>query len=334
MKYEEIARNISNKIFAPVYFFHGEEPWYIDQLTDMLEDNILDESMRDFNQAVVYGYDVTAKNIVDLSRQFPMMGNYQVVIVKEAQELKSWDDIETYLENPLNTTILVLAHKHKKVDKRKTFYKKVNASKNAVVFESAKIKDGKVPDFIKDILQQKGYSIRELALRLMSEYLGNDLGKINNELQKLMISIPAGAEITEDDIERNIGISKDYNIFELQKALVSRDALKAQRIINYFESNAKENPLQMLTVMLHNYFIRVFLYAQLAGNPPNIIASEMGIPPFALSEYSAAARAFPPAKVKKIISAIRQLDLKSKGVYSTDSSGYNDLRILIFQIIN
>ncbi len=334
MKYEEIVRDIGNKIFAPVYFFHGEESWYIDQLTDLLEDNVLDEGMRDFNQTLVYGYDVTAKSIVDLARQFPMMGNYQVVIVKEAQELKSWDEIETYLNNPLNTTILVLAHKHKKVDKRKSFYKKINASKNAVVFESAKIRDDKVPAFIKELLNQRGYSIREMALRLMSEYLGNDLGKINNELQKLMISIPTGSEITEAEIEQNIGISKDYNIFELQKALVSRDALKAQRIVNYFESNAKENPLQMLTVMLHNYFIKVFLYAQLAGNPPNVIASEIGIPPFIVSEYAAAARSFPPAKVKNIISAIRSLDLKSKGVDSTDSSGYDDLRVLIFQVIN
>jgi len=334
LKYEEIIRDVKNKIFAPVYFFHGEESWYIDQLTELLEDNVLDESMRDFNQSVVYGYDVTAKNVVDLARQFPMMGNYQVVIVKEAQVLKSWDEIEVYVANPLKTTILVLAHKHKTLDKRKTLYKKLSASKNCVLFESAKLKENKVPDFIKGILGQKGFGIGVHALRLMSEYLGNDLGKVNNELQKLMISLAPGAEITEDDIENNIGISKDFNIFELEKALVARDALKAQRIVNYFESNPKENPIQMLSVMLHNYFMKVFLYAHLAGNPPNVIASELGIPPFGLPEYASASRVFPPPKLKKIISAIRQLDLKSKGLFTSDSSGYDDLRVLIYQIIN
>ncbi len=334
MKYEEIVRDVRNKIYAPVYFFHGEEPWFIDQLTELLEDGVLDESMRDFNQSVVYGYDVDAKNIVDLARQFPMMGDYQVVIVKEAQVLKSWDEIETYVANPLKTTILILAHKHKTLDKRKTLYKKLSASKNCVVFESAKLKENKVPDFIKGVLGQKGYGIRLQALQLMSEYLGNDLGKVNNELQKLMISLPRGAEITEEDIENNIGISKDFNIFELEKALVARDALKAQRIVNYFESNPKDNPIQMLTVMLHNYFMKVFLYGQLAGNPPNVIASELGIPPFGLPEYASASRVFPPLKLKKIISAIRQLDLKSKGLFTSDSSGYDDLRVLIYQIIN
>ncbi|MDP2721737.1 MAG: DNA polymerase III subunit delta [Bacteroidales bacterium] len=334
MKYEEIIRNIERKIFAPVYFFHGEEPWYIDQLTDLLENNVLDESLRDFNQTVAYGYDLSAREIVDMARQFPMMGNFQVVIIKEAQELKSWDEIENYLDNPLSTTILVLAHKHKKVDKRKTFYKKINTSKNAVVFESAKLKEAKVPEFIRELIRQKGYDMQSGALLLLSEYLGNDLSKINNELQKLIISIPKGSMISEDDIEQNIGISKDYNIFELQKALTQRDALKAQRMVNYFESNPKENPLQMLTVMLHNYFIKVFLYSHLHGQPQNVIASELGIPPFIVSEYAAAARVFPPNKVKKILAGIRLLDLKSKGVDSTDASGYNDLRVLIFQMIN
>ncbi|OFZ07557.1 MAG: hypothetical protein A2338_02990 [Bacteroidetes bacterium RIFOXYB12_FULL_41_6] len=191
-----------------------------------------------------------------------------------------------------------------------------------------------MPDFIRELITQKGYDVHTAAMMLLAEYLGNDLSKINNEIQKLIISIPPGSLITEDHIEQNIGISKDFNIFELQKALIQRDALKAQRIVNYFESNPKENPLQMLTVMLHNYFIKVFLYAQLHGQPPNAIASELGIPPFAVSEYAGAARVFTPDKVKQILSSIRQLDLKSKGVDSTDSTGYNDLRVLIYKIIN
>lgn len=334
MKYDEIVRNIGNKIFAPVYFFHGEEPWYIDQLTDLIEEGVLEKGLRDFNQTVAYGYDYTAREIVDMARQFPMMGNFQVVIIKEAQELKSWDEIEAYIDKPLTTTILVFAHKHKKIDKRKTFYKKINASKHVVVFDSPKLREDKVPDFIHGLIKQKGYDMQRGALLLLSEYLGNDLSKINNELQKLIISIPPGSNITEDDIERNIGISKDYNIFELQKALTQRDALKAQRIVNHFESNPKENPLQMLTVMLHNYFIKVFLYAQFHGQPPNVIASELGVSPFFLTDYAAAARVFPPAKVRQILSSIRQLDLKSKGVDSTDSSGYNDLRVLVYTMIN
>lgn len=334
MTFAEIVRNLGNKIFAPVYFFHGEEPWYIDQLTDLIEDSILDAATRDFNQSVIYGYDVTPREVVDLARQFPMMGNYQVVIVKEAQELKSWDEIEKYIAQPLSTTILVLAHKHKKVDKRKAFYKTITGSKNVVVFESVKIRDNKIPDFIKEELAKKGFNIESRALQLMAEYLGNDLGKINNELQKLLINLPPNTRINEDHIEQNIGISKDFNVFELQNALVQRDILKAQRIVNYFEANPKDNPIQMLTPMLHNFFMKVFLYSNLAGNPPNIIASEIGVSPYFLSEYALAAKSFSPLKVKGVISDLRKLDLKSKGVDSTDSTGYDDLKVLVYKILN
>ncbi len=334
MTYNEIIRNVDNKIFAPVYLFHGDEPWYIDQLTDLIEESVLEPEMRDFNQSVVYGYDVSAKDVVDLARQFPMMGNYQVVIVKEAQELKSWDEIEKYLTQPQTTTILVFAHKHRKIDKRKTFYKTINSSKNAVVFESAKLKENKIPDFIKELLSKKGFGIENNALQLIAEYLGNDLGKINNEVQKLLINLPQNTLVNADHIEQNIGISKDFNIFELQKALSQRNAFKAQQIVNYFESNPKENPIQMLTPMLHNYFMRVFLYGNLSGNPPNTIASELGVSPYFLSEYAMASRTFSAIKVRGIISDLRKLDLKSKGVDSNDSSGYDDLKVLVYKILN
>lgn len=334
MKYEEILRDIKNNIFSPVYFLYGEEPYFIDKITTSLENNILDEGMRGFNQTVVYGRDVTVKEVVDLSRRYPMMGNYQVVIVKEAQYINNIENFETYIKSPLDTTILIIAFKYKKVDKRKAFYKSLNKSKSTIVFNSEKIKDWNVQRWIESEVNEKGFSISPVALRLMSEYLGNDLGKITNEIDKLVINIDKQTRITEVEIEQNIGISKDFNLFELQNALTERDQLKAHRIVNYFEANPKDHPLQMISPMLHNYFIKIFLYHFIRNKEPNKIAAELGVHPFFVKDYGKASAAFNPQKVKQIISGIRTLDLKSKGVGSNASSGYGDLRELVTRILN
>ena len=334
MTYEHIIRDIQNNIFSPIYFLSGEEPYFIDKIVSMLENSILDESLRGFNQSVVYGRDVTVKDVIDLSRCYPMMGNYQVVIVKEAQYLNQIENFEPYIVSPLETTILIIAHKHKKVDKRKSFYKKMKASKSTVVFESEKLKDHVIPKWIQSEITALGFSITPIALMLMSEYLGNDLGKITNELDKLVINLDKNSKITEVEIEENIGISKDYNLFELQNALAERNQLKAYRIIQYFESNPKDHPLQMISVVLHNYFIKIFLYHQLRKMDQNKIASELGVPPFFVKDYSKAANSFSTQKVKQIISNIRTLDLKSKGVGSNDASGYGELKELVFKIMN
>ncbi len=334
MKYEEIIRDIKNNIFFPIYFLSGEEPYFIDKITSLLENNILDDGMKGFNQTVVYGRDVSVKEIIDLSRRYPMMGNYQVVIVKEAQYVNNIENLVSYISSPLETTILIVAYKYKKVDKRKAFYKKMNTSKSTIVFNSEKLKDYLVSKWIESEIKARGFSISPVALRLMSEYLGNDLGKITNEIDKLVINVDKKSQITEVEIEQNIGISKDYNLFELQNALSSRDQLKAQRIVQYFEANPKEHPLQMISPMLHNYFIKIFLYHFIKNKEPNKIAAELGVHPFFVKDYGKASKSFPPQKVKDIISRIRTLDLKSKGVGSNDSTGYGELKELVFRIMN
>lgn len=333
-KYEEILRDIKNNIFSPIYFLSGEEPYFIDKIVSQLENNILDEDLRGFNQTIVYGRDVTVKEIVDLSRNYPMMGNYQVVIVKEAQYVINIENIESYISSHLDTTILIIAYKYKKVDKRKSFYKKLNSSASTTLFISEKLRDYLIPKWIEAEIRTRDMSISPVALRLMSEYLGNDLGKIINEIDKLVINLEKQTTITEVEIEKNIGISKDYNLFELQNALSEKNQLKAQRIVQYFEANPKDHPLQMISPMLHNYFIKVFLYHFIKNKEPNKIASELGVHPFFVKDYGKASMAFPPHKVKDIISGIKILDLKSKGVENNNATGYGELKELVFKIMN
>lgn len=312
----------------------GEEPFFIDKIVSLLEDSILDEEMKGFNQTIVYGRDVVVKDIIDLSRRYPMMGNYQVVIVKEAQYVDKIEEIESYIKEPLTTTILIISYKYKKFDKRTAFYKKLDKSDSVISFVSEKIKDWNVPKWIEAQIKSMGFTISPVALMLIAEYLGNDLGKINNELEKLSINLPAGSTITEQEIEDNIGISKDFNFFELQNALVNRDALKAHRIINYFEANPKDHPLFMIAPVLHNYFIKVFKYHQVKSQPQNTIASELGVHPFLVKDYVKAGKVFPSGKIVKIISDIRELDMKSKGVDNLNTQSYGFLKEIVFKMLN
>ena len=334
MKFEQILSDFRNKVFYPVYFLQGEEPFFIDQLTSYIEQNVLEEEFREFNQSVVYGRDVTTKDVIDIARRFPMMGNYHVVIVKEAQAIDRIEEIEPYLTAPLNTTILVICYKYKKLDGRTAFYKMLSRSKDVVLFKSDRLRDYQVPDWIEKTAGLLGYSINPVSARLLSEYLGNDLGKIHNELEKLVINLEKGSVITEEEIERHIGISKDFNIFELQNALASKNPLKAQRIVRYFEDNPKEHPLQMISVMLHNYFVKVYVYHHIKGMKPRDIAAELGVNPYFVKDYERAAKAFPPQKIKSIISGIKDLDLKSKGVDTADAGSYGPLKELVYRIIH
>jgi DNA polymerase III subunit delta len=334
LKFDQIIKDLENKIFSPVYFFYGEEPYYIDQLTSFIEKNALDESVKEFNQVVVYGRDIEPHELIDLTRRFPMLGNYQVVIVKEAQDLKNLEELEVYLDSPMETTILVISYKHKKIDKRKGFYKKLAKSKDVVVFESQRIRDYEIPRWIEKTILESGYKIDPYAAGILSEHLGNDLSKINNELKKLMINIESGKEITKIDVEQNIGISKDFNIFEFQNALWQRNALKAQRIVNYFEANPKENPLQMISVMMHNFFMKVYLCHNIRNLEDNKIAAELGIVPYFVKDYRQAARVFSQQKLRSIISQIKTLDLKSKGIGSNDAQNYGELKELVYKIMH
>ncbi len=334
MKAIEIFDALKKKIYSPVYFFYGEEPFYIDELTDFIEKNALDEPSREFNQTIVYGLDVTAQDISDLARRFPMMGNYQVIIVKEAQNIQNLDPLLDYFENPLESTILVINYKYKKLDKRKTLYKRLSQSKKVVLFESTRIYDNKIPDWISERVHMLGYTITPKSVIMLAEFLGTNLSRIDNELNKLIINLQPGEAITEDIVEQNIGVSKDYNVFELRNALGKRDLYHALRIVQYFEFNPKQNPLQMINVLLFNYFMNVLLYHQLKNENNNTIAAKLGISPFFVKDFRTAAQNYSPAKLKKIISGLRQLDLKSKGIGVTDANSYGPLKEWIFSVVS
>ncbi len=334
MKAIEIFDALKKKIYSPVYFFYGEEPFYIDELTDFIEKNALDEPSREFNQTIVYGLDVTAQDISDLARRFPMMGNYQVIIVKEAQNIQNLDPLLDYFENPLESTILVINYKYKRLDKRKTLYKRLSQSKKVVLFESTRIYDNKIPDWISERVHMLGYTITPKSVIMLAEFLGTNLSRIDNELRKLIINLQPGEAITEDIVEQNIGVSKDYNVFELRNALGKRDLYHALRIVQYFEFNPKQNPLQMINVLLFNYFMNVLLYHQLKNENNNTIAAKLGISPFFVKDFRTAAQNYSPAKLKKIISGLRQLDLKSKGIGVTDANSYGPLKEWIFSVVS
>lgn len=332
MDYKKILQDLKKGNYAPVYFLCGEEPYFIDKVSDFIEDNILDESEKEFNQSVLYGRDVTPQDIVSTAKRFPMMSEYQVVIVKEAQNIKAIDELDAYIKAPQKSTILVICYKYKKLDKRKAFYKTV--SKHGVFLQSDLIRDYKIEPFIEAIVKEKKCTIAPEALRLLAEHLGTDLSKIENELDKLLILLPEGAKINTKDIEENIGISKDYNIFELQKALATRNILKSNQIINYFGQNSKKNPMPMTVAGLYSYFSKLLIYHFEKNKSESNIASKLKISPYFVKEYAQASRNFPIPKTVQVISLLREYDLKSKGLGNSSFTDGDLQRELIFKILH
>lgn len=344
MEFQQIMADLKKKVYHPVYFLMGEEPYFIDAVSDHIEKNILDEGEKEFNQSVLYGRDVDILSVISAAKRFPMMSDLQVVIVKEAQNIRDLvgrdkgDDTKhkhpflTYIENPQKSTLLVICYKYKKLDMRTALGK--NIAKHAVVFESKKLYDNKVPDWIGSYLKGKNYSISPPACVMLAEYLGTDLSRIVNELDKLMISLPEKSEITVDHIQTNIGISKDYNSFELQNALGRKDVLKANRIVNYFAANDKDHPLVVSISTLYGYFSKLLTYHFLPDKSKAIAAAALGVHPFFLIDYEKAAKLYPPLKLKAIISDLREYDLKSKGVNNVSVGGGELLKELVFKILH
>ena len=330
---KKLVTDINNKNLAPIYLLMGEEAYYIDKISDYIEANVLAEEEKGFNQMVLYGRDVTIEDIVGNAKRFPMMADKQVVIVKEAQDL--WRTIEKlvdYAKNPQPSTVLVLCYKYKTVDKRKALYKAIN--KAGVVFESKKFYDNQVPDWIRRTLSTKGYKITPKASLMLVEFLGTDLSKINNELEKLQIVLPQGTEISPSHVEENIGISKDYNNFELRKAIGSRDDIKAFKIVNYFGDNPKDNPMVVTVSLLFSFFSQLLQLHGMTDKSPRNIASALRVNPYFVSEYLDAARNFPMRKVSGIIATIREFDLKSKGVNANAVPQKDLLKELVVRILN
>ena len=336
MTFDQIIGDLKNKIYYPVYFLTGEEPYYIDLISDYIENNVLTEEEKEFNQTIIYGRDVDVPTIISYAKRFPMMANYQVVIVKEAQDIDKpkpkIEELTSYVENPLSSTILVINYKYKKLDGRKKLAKLI--AKKGVLFESKKLYQDKVQSWITNYIQEKGLSITPKAGALLAEYLGTDLGKIVNEISKLTINLADGGKIDDALIEKNIGISKDYNVFELQDALGRRDILKANRIANYFAANPKENPLIKTIIVLYKYFSSTLLYHRLKNKSKNNVASKLSINPFFVKGYEVAARSYSIANIVRIISYLREYDLKSKGVDSISATDGELLKELIYKILH
>ena len=332
MKYEQILGDLKNKIYYPVYFLTGEEPYYIDTISDYIEDHVLTDMEKEFNQNVVYGRDTDVLSIISMAKRYPMMANYQVVIVKEAQDVKDIEKLASYVESPLDSTLLVINYKYKKIDGRKSFAQAVK--KKGVFFESKKIYDNQLGSWIKNYLEKRGYSITPKASAMLVEFLGTDLSKIVNELEKLTLNIPEKAEINDAIVEQNIGISKDFNTFELQNAIGSRNILKANQIANYFAANPKDNPLVKTVSILNGFFGKLLIYQQLPDKSRNNAASALSVNPFFVKDYQVASRNYSKGKIAQIISLLREYDLKSKGVDNVSATDGELLREMLFKILH
>jgi DNA polymerase-3 subunit delta len=332
MTYEEIISNLHKKIYHPIYFLMGEETYFIDKISDYITDNVLTEAEKGFNQTVLYGKDIEPDTIMANARRFPMMSNYQVIIVREAQNIKKIEDLEPYAKNPLNSTILVLNYKYKTIDKRKTFAKLID--QKGVLFEAKKIYDNQLPTWISGYLKAQQYTIAPQAAAMIAEYLGADLSKVANELDKLIISLPAGTQITPDLIEKNIGISKEFNVYELQNALGDRDLLKANRIINYFGANPSSNPVPVVISSLFSYFTKILNYHFLEDKSQNNVASVLQVHPFFVKTYVAAAKNYNIKKLVEIVSILREYDMRSKGFGNSAASPADLQREMIYRILH
>ncbi|HEY9002382.1 MAG TPA: DNA polymerase III subunit delta [Mucilaginibacter sp.] len=340
MTADDILKDLKNRKYKPLYLLHGDEPYFIDQVSNYVEDELLSEAERGFNQTVLYGKDTDVMTVLNAAKRYPMMAEYQVVLVKEAQDMKwgrddddkkSINPVLSYLENPLPSTILVFCYKYGKFDKRKKTYKAIE--KNGVVFESTTLYDNKIPSWIESFVTGKNYKIDQQASAMMAEYLGNDLSKIANELEKLMLNVSAGQTITMQHVQDNIGISKEYNVFELQSALSRKDPFKVNQIINYFEANPKANPIVLVLGNLNNFFSKVLLYHYAKDKSPQSLARELGVNPYFIKDYELAARSYNYGKSMQIISLLREYDLKSKGVDSNAGPG-ELMKELMFKILH
>jgi DNA polymerase-3 subunit delta len=331
--YEEIISDLKNRIFKPVYFLAGEEPYYIDLITDYIQDKVLPEAEKAFNQIVLYGEDTNIAAIIDTARRFPMMASHQVLIIKEAQSLKRLDDLIIYLEKPLLSTILVFSYKYKTIDRRTKLYKTLES--HGVYFESARVRDYLIPAWIERYLMLKGIKTDPSASAMLTEYLGTDLHKIVNELEKLIITLPPGKPfITTTLIEENIGISKDYNNFELQKAIGEKNILKANMIVHYFADNPKDNPITLSIASIFGFFSKLLTFHYLTDKSKNNIAAVLKVNPFFVKDYENAASKYNVSKTMQIISLLRTYDMKSKGYGDPGTEPGELLKELVFRILH
>lgn len=331
--HEHILHDLKEKRYKPVYLLQGEEPYYIDIISDYIQDKILDESQREFDLAVIYGKETDITQVINAAKRFPMMSERQIIIVKEAQNIKELDKLQHYIQNPSPSTILVICYKYGTVDGRKKWVS--DLKKTGVVYESKKFRDYEMTAWITQYARERNLSMDEKAIFMISDFLGTDLSKVANEMNKLIITKPADLrKITPEFIEKNIGISKDYNVFELQDALIAKDVLKANRIINYFADNKKSNPLVVVLSQMFQFFSNLMMYHYLPDKSPEKVASELKIHPFIARNYQKAASTFNAWKTMNIITYIREADASSKGINNVSADESDILKELIFKILH
>lgn len=334
----DILKELKSGKFRPLYFLQGDEPFYIDQISDFIEKNALDETQKGFNQMVLYGKDVDMSQVILNAKRFPMMSDRQVVIIKEAQEIKDIGreagakQLEEYVKNPLPSTILVLCHKNKVLDGRKGVTKSLD--KSQALINSKKIYDNQLPNWIGDHVKSLGHSIDPKAIVMLSEAVGNDLSKVANEINKLLVNFEGSVNITPDHVDKYIGISKEYNVFELQKALGSKDVLKANKILKYFESDPKGNPAIPMIALLFGYFSKVLLVHHSKDKSDRALASKLKVNPFFVKDYSQAARSYPLGKVMRIIHYLRIADQQTKGIGAASMGDGQIMKELVFKILH
>jgi DNA polymerase-3 subunit delta len=332
MDHKLLLKEIRNKKFEKIYFLHGEEPYFIDVLTKAIQDIALEESERDFNQSILYGKDAEVLSLISELKSYPMMAERRLVILKEAQYFKAIEQLESYLENPANSTIFVICYKYKTFDARKKTLK--NALKNGVVFKSEKVKEYQLAEWIQQYIKTTGYELTSKACMLLIESLGNDLGRIVKELEKLAVLIEKGTIINENHIEENIGISKDYNVFELTNAVANKDNLKALKIVDYFEHNPKAADLVFVISNLFKFFSQIMRIHFLPNKSREAVARALGVHPFVAGELTNAKNKYDPRKIAANIALIHEYDLKSKGVGNTSATQGELMREMVYQLIH
>ena len=335
ISYESICKEIAERKFSPIYVLMGEEPFFIDQITDLLIENVLAEEERDFNQSIFYGADADTVSVINAARRFPMMSEYQLIVVKEAQLMRDIELLNAYAKHPLSSTVLVINYKYKTLDRRKSLAAAVE--KNGILFESKKIPDYKMPGYITGLLQQRSLAIDAKAAQMLSDFLGNDLNRLSKELDKLAIVMAqmGSKRVTPELVERNIGISKEYNNFELIKALATKDVLKANRIAQYFEKNPKTNPLQMTLAVLFNYFSNLLIAYYSKDRSEAGLMAALGLrSAFQLKDYQMGMRHYSAMKVFLSIGEIRKADAASKGVDNASASDADLLKELLYKIMH
>lgn len=332
MSVQKILDDWKKKTFKPIYWLEGEEEYFIDKVIDYAEHNILAESEASFNLSVFYGKDANWADIINACRRYPMFAERQVVLLKEAQQMRDIEKLEAYVDNPLSSTVLVVSYKEKKLDARKKFTKLVK--EKGVLVTTKKLYDREVPEWTQNLIQSKGLTITPKGLALLVDHIGNDLSRIENEIDKLSVNLGKRTAITEDDIENYIGVSKDYNVFELQAALAAKDLARSIRIIQYFEANPKAGPIQLVLPSIYSFFSKVFMIFGTGTNDEKTIATAIGVNPYFMKEYMQAARLYTYPGVERALLLLHSYNLKSIGVGSTATEDASLMKEMVVKMMS